>query len=40
MNTPSNDVLDNKIENMLEQNNKEHSDIKKILNEFSKELKS
>jgi hypothetical protein len=39
MNTPSNDVLNNKIENMLEQNNKEHSDIKKMLNEFGKELK-
>lgn len=35
MTTPSNEVLDNKIANMVEQNNKEHWEIKELLTSLS-----
>lgn len=36
--TPSNEVLDNKITNMVELNNKEHGEIKDILTSLSKKI--
>lgn len=38
MTTPSNEVLDNKIANMVEQNNKEHWEIKDLLTTLSKKI--
>lgn len=38
MTTPSNEVLDNKIANMVDQNNKEHWEIKDLLTTLSKKI--
>ena len=38
MTTPSNEVLDNKIANMVEQNNKEHWEIKDLLTTLSSKI--
>ena len=38
MSAPSNEVLDNKINNMVEQNNKEHWEIKAILNSINQKI--